>query len=181
MLLYKPVQVLVRTERDIGTLSSTSVIYDVRFGESEVFAEAAIGLGARARGIRGDVTELWCELSSRRFGAPGSLVGLTQESDFFLLHQICIEQGGRLAYYGEHTYHSGGAPRIEHRLRAPAQLADAVKVLTKSGENWPRAVADIVSRAAPGQQEDVAFVFDAPLVRPTLNPGHLVSWAILPS
>jgi hypothetical protein len=181
MLLYKPVQVLCRTERDIGTLSATSVIYDVRFGESEVFAEAAAGLGARARAIRGDITNLWCELASTKPSLRRPLVGLTQESDFFLLHQICIEQGGRLAYYGEHTYHAGGAPRIEHRLRAPAQLADAVNVLTKSGENWSRAIVDIVSRAAPGQQEDVAFVFDAPLERPTQSPGHLVSWVILPA
>jgi hypothetical protein len=106
---------------------------------------------------------------------------LTQDSDFFLLHQICIGRGHRLAYHGEHTYRTGSTPWIEHRLRVPAQLSPVVKPLVKSsGGHWASGVAGIVALVEPGQHEDVRFAFDTPLVRPTQSPGHLVSWVILP-
>ncbi len=180
VLLHTPVRVFSGMEREPGMISGTRVIYDTRFPESQAFAGEAARFGANVSGISGDITDLWYELASPVSGMPWPLAGLTQESDFLLLHQICIGRGCRLAYHGEHTYNSGGAPRIEHRLRAPAQSATAVKALTKSGGNWGRAVAGIVAQAKPGQHEDVTFAFDVPLVRPTQSPGHLVSWVILP-
>ncbi len=178
MLLHTPVRAFSRTERGVGVMPSPSVIYDTRFPETVAFAARANWLGASVRGIRGDITELWYEMMLSGPGALGPLAGLTQESDFFLLHQICIAQGYRLAFHGEHTYHTDGVPRIEHHLQVPAHLAVAVKTLEKSDVNWPRGIADIVTRSKPDQHKDATFVFNAPLVRPKHSPGHLVSWVI---
>ena len=179
-LLHAPMRVFSTAIREVATKQPTSIIYDVRFPESQAFAAQAARLGADVRGIRGDITELWYKLASPDPGTLGPLAGLTQESDFFLLRQICIEQGYRLAYHGEHTYRRGDAPRIEHRLRAPAQLAAAEKSLARSGGNWAQEIAGIITRAEPAQHMNVTFTCDAPLTRPTQSPGYLVSWILLP-
>jgi len=178
VLLPVPLRVFSGAESQLETMSETRVIFDIRFPESLAFAEATTRLGADVRGIRGDITDLWYELASPVSGKPRPLAGLTQESDFLLLHQVCMGQGYRLVYHGEHTYHSGLIPRIEHRLQGPAQFMNAVKPLAKSGDNWGMQIADVVSQAGLGRYEGHTFALDSPLVRPRQSPGHLVSWII---
>jgi len=179
-LLHTPARVFSSSAHGVSMPPSTSIIYDVRYPESQAFATQAARLGACVRGIRGDITELWYELTSAGRGTLGPLAGLTQGSEFLLLHRICIERGYRLAYHGEHTYHGGGTPRIEHRLRAPAQLAAIEKSMANSGGNWAKEIAEIVTRAEADHRMDCTFVCDAPLTRPTRSPGHFVSWILMP-
>ncbi|RLA00074.1 MAG: hypothetical protein DRQ47_10030 [Gammaproteobacteria bacterium] len=169
---------------DAITQTPIKVLYDSRFPECKLFAEQSAKYGSNLCDFSGDVAKLWYEFTSQGF--TGTLAGLTQESDFFLLHQMFKERGYRVGYRGEHTYNDSW---IEHSLQSSGQVAPILSSIEGSiegslktdGNKWARRIADIVVLVDSPNIDSSTIRSKAPLIRPPDSPGHLISWVLLPT
>ena len=120
------------------------VIYDERYEECLAFASAARAMGARTRGIREDVTELWYgDLRGELARNPGLIAGLTSASSAFLMELLGHDVFHHQVFKGEHKVNAG---RLEaYRFEVPGYIAEHTSRLQTADRHWSIALAQLMS------------------------------------
>jgi hypothetical protein len=116
-----------------------ATLFDERFAEAVRFGGAAQRHGLPARGVRGDMTDLWYrELEPLWRLEPRPIAGLTAYASLFCLERLAWDHGMRLVFHGTHDRLATGA--VQHVVRGPRSA-------TPSGEaRWPEALAARLAR-----------------------------------
>ena len=161
------------TEQRIPRIAA--VVYDERYSDCRLFADILMRHGATPFSVSGDCGRLWHgTLREHLADNPGSVAGLTTDSDFVVSRACGRELGLRLAYEGAHD--SRGSNDITHRLRSTAYQREIVAALG-SGASWAETLAQSLRRLP---SHDSAGIFGAPVSLKTPRssdyPGYLTSW-----
>lgn len=156
------------------------VVYDATFPAAMTFAAEAQRLGARTRGIRGDVTELWYHDLSRQWAqAPTPIAGMTTYQSMFVLALMARDARMRLTYQATHEaaldgtveHHCYGCVSFLNRHCLPA--ADAA-------EGWACAAAGIVMKWQAESIEIERETTIAAACKRSIEAQTLLSWIIAP-
>lgn len=119
-----------------------AALFDERYAEALRFGEAARERGLSARGVRGDVTDLWYrELYPLWKAHPVPLAGLTAYAALFCLEQLAWDHRMRVVYHAAHQVLANGT--IEHLVSAPE--AGAVLAAPQERADWPSHLASRIA------------------------------------
>ncbi|HXQ25225.1 MAG TPA: twin-arginine translocation signal domain-containing protein [Candidatus Acidoferrales bacterium] len=166
-------------------LPITAVVYDDRYADCKIFADALVARGAVAFPIDGDSARLWYGPLRRHLARHGGCVaGLTTDSDFEISRACGRELNLRIRYEGAHD---GRASRtsLTHRMRAVAGDHDIAAALAGPGAAWSESLAGILCRLpsadnlVSGTLPEGISVATTP--RSRNHPGYLASWLLAPT
>jgi hypothetical protein len=155
------------------------VVADHRYSDSLIFARA---LGIRGAGIfsmKAGLAEVWFDALAPRLAAGGrKLVGLTLESELFVLERLAESCGMRSCYVGRHDWRARSGS--QHVLRGSIGIDQVAQALAGGAELWAATTADglMTATADPSWQERKVSV---DLARAADSPRFLVSWMMTPS
>ena len=106
----------------------------------------------------------------------GALIGLTRDSDFFILEHTAAQHGFKLHYKGVHDFRG---ELMRHQVSAPGALAPALAdTLSKAQHSWPQQLAGIAPSIVQAQGELLEAEAQATLDYQNDEPGYLVSWLL---
>ena len=147
------------------------------FSEESCTDSRAFSRSLPVRSLNADPSVQLLELKdSFAAGEFDSVMGLTRNSNYFLIDQIAIREGYFTVYKGVHDYQPDG---LIHELHGdPALVSTLAGHLALSDAQWAPALARAsgalcVCRALEGMQR---VATDIP--RPKDSPGYLVSWVL---
>jgi hypothetical protein len=139
----------------VGTYDSVWVLFDRRFGPSQLFGRAVSRLTRNVHGLDGDVTPVWTEhLDSLWRRGNGTVAGMTTVASFICLQQLAAQHWFRVIARIEHipsqqetvTHHISAEPGWQQRLRNslegqgwPRNLGPALLTTGRRGVRWKRA------------------------------------------
>ncbi|MBQ0799504.1 MAG: hypothetical protein KBT63_09475 [Porticoccaceae bacterium] len=108
--------------------------------------------------------------------ADGVLIGLTRDSDFFILEHTAAQHGFKLQYKGVHDFRG---EFMRHQVSAPETLAPVLAdTLNKAQHSWPQQLARIAPTIVQAQGELVDVELQTTLNYQNDEPGYLVSWLL---
>lgn len=161
----------------------SAVVYDERYSDCRIFAEALASRGAKAFRASADCAGLWYgDLSKHLAERGGRVAGLTTYADFGVSEASGRAAGLKLVYVGSHDGRANG--ELLHRTGTVAGGGSFGAGLAGHDANWPAALAAGLDSAAQGNR---AVKFEALLdVEPVASPrsadhpGYLISWVLGP-
>jgi hypothetical protein len=139
-------------------------IFDGRYSDARLFAQAARARGALAYDSRGDVASLWHEDDFARHEAA-TLIGLTTYSDMLIMSDLARDMDLRRSFHAMHD--ARGSAEVWHL----PQNAEAGTPDFCAGAAWPISLADCLHRA---NEQAGSFQRSGP--RAADHPGTLWSW-----
>lgn len=163
-----------------------AVIFDERYHDGKIFADALVAHGARPFALHGDSAALWYgPLRTHLNSGPGRIAGLTSESDRGVSLACGRELHLKLLYEGTHD--ARRSAHIAHRIRAAASRDEIAASLGCSCAPWSASLADALylaqTRNVPLAASPVAANHPVTLVTtpPSRDfPGYLTSWLLSP-
>ena len=108
--------------------------------------------------------------------SPGldRIMGLTPDSDYFLMEQLLAQHGFRQAYFGSHRYGEG---IISHDVRAASDVVMSLKrLLDSTAAGWASCVGGVLPLVTQTSNRKVQRSFTCKAHQPLNSPGYLVSW-----
>lgn len=106
----------------------------------------------------------------------GVLIGLTRDSDFFILEHTAAQHGFALHYKGVHDFRG---EVMRHEISAPDTLApELAKTLAHAEDAWPQQLARIAPGILEARGEASNAETLAALSYRSDEPGYLVSWIL---
>jgi hypothetical protein len=144
-------------------------IYDDRYAECRLFAEAAARQGVASRAIaNGDVTDFWYrELDLLWRERPVAIAGSTQFGPLFVLEQLARERGLRVAMRVEHRPRAEGT--IAHVISAPGETIRFAEQLRSAGLEWPALMAAVACRCRDDASSLASVTMATPGTKPELT------------
>jgi hypothetical protein len=165
----------------------TAVIFDERYRDCKIFADALVARGARPFAVNGNSAALWYgPLRMHLNSAPGPIAGLTTECD----RAVSLASGKELhlkpLYEGSHDARRSAS--IGHRICATADQGGIVAALGRPRARWSESLAHALdfaqSQSAPITASLFADANQRPIVATTQQspdfPGYLTSWLLAP-
>jgi hypothetical protein len=165
----------------------TAVIFDERYRDCEIFADALVARGAKPFAVNGNSAALWYgPLRIHLNSAPGPIAGLTSESDRGVSLASGRELHLKLLYEGSHDARRSAS--IGHRIRVTADEDGIAAALRRPRAPWSASLAHALdfapSPSAPITASLLACENQRPVVATTpLSPdfpGYLASWLLAP-
>ena len=177
----------------------TSVIYDERYSDCRVFAEALVRGGAvpfalngnSAKSINGDSASLWYgALWTHPACHGGRVAGFTTYSDFGVSQSCGRELDLKMIYEGRHDCRASAT--VRHRLRSIPDAHEKTGACFEENASWPRALAHTLCRISPADSHSIGAsnAFSnrtaawaetiARTSRSSDHPGYLMSWLLAP-
>ena len=106
----------------------------------------------------------------------GVLIGLTRDSDFFILAHTAAQHGFELHYKGVHDFRG---QEMRHEINAPQGIASALaKTLQQAQHQWPQQLANVTPTIIEAQGSLRTEEVQATLEYRSDDPGYLVSWIL---
>lgn len=140
------------------------VLYDERYSDSRLFAQASQVAGYQPLASTGDISEIL-----RDRDTASSIVALLTEGDQEVARLLAPRTGWRFEFVGRHDARSG---TLRHELTWDAGRH---KSLTLKTASWPIALARTLTLGNAHDRDALA----TPDARKSLdNPGYLVSWRL---
>jgi hypothetical protein len=166
--------------------SITAVIYDERYRDCRIFAEALSRQGATAFPANGDSASLWYgALRAQLVRHGGQVAGLTTHSDFGVSQSCGRELDLKMLYQGAHDCRASSS--LTHRLRGRVDQRILAAAFTGGNASWPRRLARILgpdsgSTASPNEFAARATWEETTVTtsRSSDHPGYLMSWLLAP-
>ena len=162
-----------------GQSKITAVVYDERYADCRMFADALVRRGAVSFATGGDVVSIWYgalrdHLS--RFG--GSVAGMTTDADLSASRECGRELGLRIVYEGSHDGRVPG--RLQHHLRGRDEANAVYGALLRGDESWAESIAEGLASPTLTEQiiEAVAGSSSVTTPRPAGYRGYLTSWLL---
>lgn len=158
----------------------TAVVYDERYADCRLFADALTRQGAAAFPANGDSAQLWYGLLrahlSRR---PGRVAGLTTYADFSVSQGCGRELSLATLYEGAHD---ARAPKLAltHEIRVRGDESEIAAAFTNSPLPWPESLANALCRLPAAPVSALRNIATATTPRSPNHPGYLVSWLLGP-
>jgi len=179
----------IEPAKTAGAPRITAVLFDERYSDSRVFADALVALGAQPFAVNGNSAELWYgALRDYTKSQPGQIVGLTTESDRGVSLACGMELRLRPIYEGAHDARRSSS--IAHRIHAPVDQDEIAAALRDSHHSWSESLALVLHRAKcfatsritslpmPIAAANASAIATPPLSRDF--PGYLTSWLLAP-
>jgi len=159
----------------------SAVLYDERHADCQMFADSFMRRGALKLATNGDAGGLWYgRLRQHLMRFPGSVAGMTTDSDWGVSRGCGREAGFTVAYEGSHDFRMTGA--IAHSLRGCGAEKDVYTEIWSEPNAWADSIANALSRHRT--MEPTASGVRSPLIT-TLRTGdrlgYLTSWLLRPS
>jgi len=166
-------------------LPITAVVYDERYADCKIFADALVARGAVAFAASHDSASLWYgALLSHLARHGGCVAGLTTDSDFAVSRACGRELNLRIRYEGAHDARASHST-LTHRIRAAARAPEIAAALARPETSWPVSLAEILCRIPSadervnGNLQEGISVVTTP--RSRNHPGYLTSWLLAPT
>ncbi len=163
----------------------TAVVYDERYADCRLFADALIRQGAVAFPANGDSAQLWYgSLRAHLAQHAGRVAGLTTYADFSVSQSCGRELSLATLYEGAHDARRSST-NLTHRLRVTGDESEIAAALTDSVLPWAESLANVLCRAARGASpttRDSALrnIATVTTLRSRNHPGYLTSWLLVP-
>jgi len=163
----------------------TAVIYDERYADCKLFADALIRQGAVPFPANADSAQLWYgSLRAHLAQHAGRVAGLTTYADFSVSQACGRELNLATLYEGAHDARRSRT-NLTHRLRVTGDESEIAAALTNSTLPWAESLANVLCRAAPGASpatRDSALrnIATVTTLRSPNHPGYLASWLLGP-
>lgn len=139
--------------------------------------KTALSSPATVSQIDRDVLRQTEELKTFCLNTPkGVLIGLTRDSDYFVLEHSAAELGFTPLYKGIHDFRG---ELMRHKITAPEPLAPAVaETLAHAQGSWPKQLARVIPDLvlAGGDAQSAEAVSTEPYQ--SSESGYLVSWVL---
>jgi len=154
----------------------TAVVFDERYADCRLFADALEKRGAKAFAANQDAVQLW-------YGAlrvylaehPGRVAGLTTYADFSVSQACGRELQLTQVYEGTHD---GRRSRTELTHRLSTLVRDDGIVDALGGDSWATRLADALYRLPAPPVSAAARLATATTPRSVGHPGYLNSWLL---
>jgi hypothetical protein len=156
----------------------TAVIYDERYADCRVFAEALERRGATSFATSQDAVQLWYgPLRAHLEKNPGRVAGLATYADFSSSWACGRELNYAIRYEGEHDGRRSRTT-LAHRLRTRGDDAEIAAAFAR--ESWPTQLAEALSCLPESAQTKIVAPRSSTATTPrtTGHPGYLSSWLL---
>jgi hypothetical protein len=156
----------------------TAVIYDERYADCRLFADALTRQGAVAFPANGDSAQLWYGLLRAHLSRhPGRVAGLTTYADFSV-SQGCGREL-RLATLSEGAHDARASKStLTHRVRVRGDESEIAAAFTNSSLPWPASLANALCRLPAPPASALRTIATATTPRSRNHPGYLASWLL---
>jgi hypothetical protein len=166
---------------DAGDHRMAAVLYDERYADCRVFAETLAKRGVSTFSTRGDAGRIWYgTLRDDLMRFPGSVAGMTTDSDWGVSRGCGREAGFTVAYEGSHDFRMSGT--ISHSLRGCGLEGDVYSGILSGPNAWAESIANALSsRRTPKQ---ILSGPRSPLITSLWTNdrlGYLTSWLLRPA
>ncbi len=156
----------------------TAVVYDERYADCTLFADALIRQGAVAFPANGDSAQLWYgSLRARLLRHPGRVAGLTTYADFSVSQGCGRELGLATLYEGAHDARASKSA-LAHRIRLRGDEIEIAAAFTNSSLPWPESLANALCRLPATPASALRNIATATTPRSPSHPGYLASWLL---
>jgi hypothetical protein len=161
-----------------GTPPITAVVYDERYSDCQVFAEALARCGARLFPTNSDCAWLWYgTIRNHLAQLRGRVAGLTTDSDFMVSRMCGRELGLGVAYEGAHD--GRGSKSIRHRLRGSGYDRELAAALRGNDACWAELLAQALHHAPAHNYAAIpCAAVSLESSRSSKYPGYLTSWLL---
>jgi hypothetical protein len=158
----------------------TAVIYDERYADCKLFAEALVRQGAVAFPANSDSAQLWYgSLRAHLEQHAGRVAGLTTYADFSVSQSCGRELNLATLYEGAHDARRSRTD-LTHRLRVTGDESEIAAALTNSVLPWAESLANALSRLPAARDASLRNISTATTRRSAGHPGYLTSWLLGP-
>jgi hypothetical protein len=159
-------------------LPITAVVYDERYADCRLFADALILQGAVAFPANGDSAQLWYgSLRAHLSRHPGRVAGLTTYADFSVSQGCGRELSLVTLYEGAHDARASRSALI-HRIRVRGDESEIAAAFTNSALPWPETFANALCRLPAPSASALRSIATATTPRSPNHPGYLASWLL---
>src|SRR5271170_2462866 len=124
----------------------TAVVYDERYADCKLFADALVRHGAVAFPADADSAQLWYgSLRAHLARRPGRVAGLTTYADFSVSQSCGREQNLATLYEGAHDGRRSRT-NLTHRLRVAGDARVIAAAMPGADVPWAESLANALSR-----------------------------------
>ncbi len=167
-----------RPMTDDRTADGPFVVADGRYAESLAFAQALARRKADILRLQAGSASLWFDVLLPRMPLKAPIIGLTLESDRFVVQRLAGDLGMRAIYTGLHDWRR--RPGSNHVLSGHMDLDSVARALSQRRDSWAVRLARALGSAKPActdrQERRVRLDID----RAEDSPGFLASWVLMP-
>jgi hypothetical protein len=158
----------------VPTSRLDAAIFDSRYEYPTRFA-AALDAMVPTYKTQSDVSRVWYAQLRDLLSAPSSrLIGLTNDSDFFILSQLAVGLGRQGRRLSEHD--ARRRETLAHRIHCGATTEQLPQLA--SARDWTGAIAAMAVAAAEPFRAASPLRIDTDIHRSDDFPGYLVAWVI---
>lgn len=161
-----------------GTSTGSFVIADGRYSDSLAFAQTLATQAAVMLPLRAGLATLWFDALLPLMPSRAAIIGLTLESDRFVLQRLAGDFGMRARYIGLHDWRRKAGS--DHVLSGRLHLDPIAGALSRGGDIWAVRLALALSAAGPACADWQEMRIQADIDRAADSPGFLTSWVLMP-
>lgn len=155
-----------------------AVVFDERYSDCNIFADALAREGAVAFATGGDSANVWygpLRVHLARYG--GAVAGFTTDSDFVVSRGCGRELGLELMYEGRHDARE--STRVVHRLTSgEGDARNIAAALSDSHAYWAESLASTLGRIACRKAGGDWTIAAVTKLRSDDHRGYLASWLL---
>ena len=156
----------------------SAVVFDERYPDCKLFADALVRQGAVAFAANADSAQLWYgSLRAHLAQHPGRVAGLTTYADFSVSQSCGREQNLATLYEGAHDGRRSRT-NLTHRLRVAGDAREIAAAMPGADVPWAESLANALSRLPPSRDSALRIAATATTPRSAGNPGYLASWLL---
>jgi TAT (twin-arginine translocation) pathway-exported protein len=158
----------------------SAVVYDERYADCRLFADALVRHGAIAFPAHSDSAQLWYgQLRDHLARHPGRVAGFTTYADFSV-SQSCGRELSLITLY--EAAHDSRASRtvLTHRLRTTGDETEIAASFTSSALPWAESLANALCRVPSTRDSVIRNSSTVTTPRSRSYPGYLNSWLLAP-
>lgn len=158
----------------------TAVVFDERYADCKIFADALVRQGAVAFPANADSAELWYgSLRAHLARHPGRVAGLTTYADFSVSQSCGRELALATLYEGAHDARRSRT-NLTHRLRATGDGREIAAAFTSPASPWAESLANALCGVPATSDSALRNLSTATTPRSAGHPGYLASWLLGP-
>jgi len=158
------------------TAPITAVVFDERYPDCQIFADALERHGAKAFATNQDAVQLWYgPLRIYLAEHPGRVAGLTTYADFSVSRACGRELKLTKIYEGAHD---GRRSRTELAHRLSTIVHDEELIAAVAGDSWAAQLANALHSLPAPSVGGSARLATATTPRSAGHPGYLNSWLL---
>jgi len=155
-----------------------AIVYDERYSDCKLFADALIRQGAVAFPANGDSAQLWYgSLRDHLARHAGRVAGLTTYADFSVSQACGRELNLATLYEGAHDARASRSV-LTHRIRTRGDESEIAAAFANSRLPWAESLANALCRLPSTRDSALRNMATVTTPRSAGHPGYLTSWLL---